>query len=681
MRLPFFALALLACNSSPPAPTDAGADLVPPGPALVRFDLSADTSQQAHFFDFPWPSDLHLTSDGKPIVSGFPNPSALKLVEGLRNIAGDRPGFPVLPVAYFQFSAPLAAADPENTIAAAPTSPLLLVDTDEKSPERGRLIPLVANTPPVDDYVPANVLALAPRPGFVLTAGRRYAFVVRRALKDAVGQPLAVPDAITTMIGGGAPAGANGAAAQALYAPLWTTLKMINVDPSEVAAATVFTTGDVVAATSALSTALVAKYHVTIDNLVYTPEAGVTQDRFCELVGSVSFPQFQKGVPPFNSQGLFDFSDSGLPAKQRDETAPIVITIPKQPMPAGGYPLEVFFHGSGGVFTAVVDRGPVTMAGGNDTPGRGPAYVVAEHGIAAAGSALPLNPDRLVNAPELAYINFNNLAAFRDTFRQGVIEQRLYIEALRTLTIDPATLGACTGPSLPAGETAYHFNPAQLIAQGQSMGGMYTNMISASEPRVKIAVPTGAGGFWSYMVLKTSLIPNAGPLLAGILGTDTLTFLHPTMQLLELAWEPSDPMVYIPRVARRPLPGHPARPIYECVGYNDEYFPTVVYDAIALAYGHNEAGDVIWPTMQMALALDKLDGVLPYPVANNRTSATGDKYTGAVIQYKGDGLDDPHAIYKQLDAVKFQYGCFLASWLKTGTATIPSVKPLGSPCD
>ena len=73
------------------------------------------------------------------------------------------------------------------------------------------------------------------------------------------------------------------------------------------------------------------------------------------------------------------------------------------------------------------------------TPGQGPAYVMAPHGFAMAGSALPLNPERVPGASEFAYLNFNNLAAFRDTFRQGIIEQRMFIDALAKLAIDPAT--------------------------------------------------------------------------------------------------------------------------------------------------------------------------------------------------------------------------------------------------
>ena len=81
-----------------------------------------------------------------------------------------------------------------------------------------------------------------------------------------------------------------------------------------------------------------------------------------------------------------------------------------------------------------------------------------------------------------------------------------------------------------------------------------------------------------------------------------------------------------------------------------------------------------------ALALEGLEGMLPYPVKNDLTSATGAKYTGAVVQYMGDGVYDPHAIYSQLDAVKYQYGCFLSTFLASGAAVIPAPAALGTPC-
>jgi hypothetical protein len=664
-----FAAALAACSSAPGT--------------IVSFDLTADLTQQAHFYDFPYPSDLRLNATGGPDMTGFLNPRNLDLVSGLAQESGERAGFPVVPVAYFQFSAPLAARDsPDDVIAAAATSPILLVDVDPASPERGRLFPTVSVTPPADDFVPNNLLAIAPRPGFVLTGKRAYAFVVLRALGDAKGARLGVAPTLDTLAHGGTPPGARGAAAAQSFAPLWTTLKQLNIDSSQVAAATVFTTGDVVADTAQLAESLRAKYSVQITGLaVNYPNGGDQQTRFCELTGTVTYPQFQSGTPPFDSGGRFQFTDNGLPAKQRDEVAPMVVTLPFGTMPSGGYPLVVYFHGSGGVSTEVVDRGTVMVAGGPEQPGHGPSFVLAPFNIATAGSAMPVNPQRLPGATEIAYLNFNNLPAFRDTFRQGVIEQRLFIEALRTLTIPASTVATqCPGLQLPAGETAFHFNANQLIAQGQSMGGMYANLISAVEPRIRAVVPTGAGGYWSLFILKTTLIPNAANAVASILGSDQLTFMHPAMSLLETAWEPADPFVYMPRVARRPLAGAPVRPIYEPVGKDDSYFPTVLYDAIALSYGHQEAGDVVWPTMQQALALDHLDGILPYPVKQNRMSSNNAPYTGVVVQYMGDGIYDPHAIAFQLDSVKYQYGCFVSTFLASGVATVPAPAALGTPC-
>ena len=241
-------------------------------------------------------------------------------------------------------------------IPADKTSPILLIDVDEASSERGKLFPVVATTPPKDNYVRVTLLATAPRPGIVLQPKRKYAFVVLRSLKDAAGKELGVTASLSDLAAGKTPAADKGAQAKDLYASLWSTLPMAGVDVKNVAGATIFTTGDVVADLADLSTKLAAKYTVTIDNLAVDPDDGAAHDGYCELVGKVTYPQFQKGKPAFDSDGLFEYTDGGLPAKQRDEDAPVTITIPKGVMPKGGFPLVVFFHGSGGTSTAIVDQ-------------------------------------------------------------------------------------------------------------------------------------------------------------------------------------------------------------------------------------------------------------------------------------------------------------------------------------
>jgi hypothetical protein len=692
-------IAMASCSSSsapvvaqkpPPTPPT-----LPQG-ATVYFDASADFASTEHFFDFPWPSDLRLSAAGTPDLRGIANPLPSPVFEGLRQIAEQRKGFPMVPVAWFRFTADLAPRIPTDIIAAAASSPILLVDVDPRSPTLGKLVPTIAETLVPGSYVPASTLGVAARPGYVLEPSHQYAFVVLLAANDSKGKTLGVaPDLAKALAGGTGPVAK-------LYAVLPPALKKAGVDVSKVAAATVFTTGDVVSDLYDLSTEVFDSTKLSIESVAVDANVLDTNDRFCELQAQITYPQFQVGAPPYNTGGLFEFDAKGKLIKQGELTVPLTITLPKKSMPAGGYPLIVFFHGTGGISTAIADRGiwrpetttancPIGQAldswmgvTGCNTPGQGPGWVMAARGFAMAASALPVNPQRWpagANGALPEYLNISNVAATRDIFRQGVIEERLFFDALRRLQIDPSAVSACSGMSLPKGETQYHFLDDPLLAQGQSMGAMYTNMISAVEPRIKAAVPTGAGGYWSYFILQSAFLPNIKGDLALLLGIHgSYSHLHPAMHVTELALEPVDPIVFMPRLGYDPLPGHPVRPVYEPHGFGDSYFTTDVQDATALSYGNKEAGQIIWSTMQDALKLKGLEGLVPYPVEGDVTSLGGKPYTGVVVEYKGDGVYDPHAIYSQLDSVKYQYGCFFQTFLEKGAATVPAPADYSVPC-
>src|SRR5690606_23605966 len=163
----------------------------------------------------------------------------------------------------------------------------------------------------------------------------------------------------------------------------------------------------------------------------------------------------------------------------------------------------------------------------------------------------------------------------------------------------------------PESADAVFFDPERVVAIGQSMGGMYVNLVGAIDPRIGAVVPTGSGGHWSRFILLTNLLGGAQHDLLGLLlGTDApLSFLHPALHVAQTAWEPVEPLVSVPRRAVRPLPAQPVRPIYEPVGLGDSYFPPEVFDAMALGFGTAQAGEVVWPSMQDALALDGRDGI------------------------------------------------------------------------
>jgi hypothetical protein len=175
----------LACSGTPQTVSD--------------FDLHADLTNQALFWSMPYPSDLRLNADGTPDVRGFPNNLMEPILEGLRSVAMQRKGFPQMPSAYFHFSASITPRDPSVVISAQKTSPILLVDVDATSPDRGKLFPVVAGTPPADRYLLDSTLEVAPRIGVVLHEARTYAYVVMKSLNDVTNAPLGAPDAFVAL--------------------------------------------------------------------------------------------------------------------------------------------------------------------------------------------------------------------------------------------------------------------------------------------------------------------------------------------------------------------------------------------------------------------------------------------------------------------------------------------------
>lgn len=667
--------------------------------AIAYFDLNADLTDPDQFYNLPYPSDLRLDADGHPDMSGFPVFTKFYgFFKRLQTISSDRPYFPLTAASYFRFSQPVAPQKSTELLPTRVDAPILLVDIDRNSPERGRLFPIVASTPETDPfYVPPHLLAVAPYPGILLKPNRHYAYVVKRSLGDANGRPLKPSPAFSQLRQGQIPTGRlrHRFDAFLLYKPLWETLDQLQIDRSQVVNATVFTTGDVVSDTAKLSDQVVARYNPKITNLRYAPDNRISDLDYCKFDATIKLPQFQKGSPPFlffeKRAGLFELDANGRLQQNGSDTIPLVITLPKTLMPKTGYPLVAYYHGSGGLSSQVVNRGPVRNKGGDRIPGRGPADVVGRFGLAAVGSALPVNPERIPKVVselfgDRPYLNPTNPSAYRDTFRQGVFEQRLLLEALSRLEIPSAALGDCQGPTLPAGVFKFRIDTSSTLALGQSQGAQYATMMAAVEPKIKAVVPAGSGGFWALLFAKLAQQEGGDfERIAGLLGnvlnkTEPLDHLYPALRLLQSSWEAAEPMVYMTRMARNPLPGHPARSIYQPVGQGDTAFPEDIFDAVALATGVQQAGEVLWDTMQVSLGLNQLNSIVDYPVFNNLTSEEGQPYTGVVVQFEGDGLDDSHTIFSQLDDVKYQYGCFMDSMAKTGRAIVPKPRSILLPC-
>lgn len=648
----------------------------PPLPALPGTSVAFRTDGALNgdgWLDHPWPSLARLDEGGQMRPDELPDHSGLPLIAAIFATVGDRDGASQMPVAYFRFDHALPELDGVTPLL-PDDAPILLLDLDDPDAPSP---PLLARTLAADPYVPDHTLAVAPLPGFVLLPRRTYAVVVLRSLGDADGAPLGVPAALRNLLDDRAEAADD--ARMALLRPgaraLRIALQRRGIAADDVAAATFFRTADAHGDLHALAQALRQRDDAKLGSFAVDPDDGAAHERFCELHGSVAMPQYQVGSPPFAKDGLFAIGADGLPAHQRDELVPVVITIPRGTMPEAGWPVVLYLHGSGGLSTQVVDRGPQDAAGRTIEAGRGPAYWLALHGIASVGVALPVNPERLPGAGSTAYINLANLAAFRDTIRQGTIEQGLLLDALQGWLLDASSAAACGGagrplPKLPSGASAHRLDLTRLGLMGQSQGGHYAWLVAAVEDRVRVVVPTGAGSFWSHYILITTKQP-AEPVIRGLLGTEQpLTWMHPAMAALQLAWEPIETLVAAPRVLRAPIDAAP-RDVFQPVGHGDSFYPAELFDALAVAAGTRQAGVAVWDSMQQLLLLAGRAGVDPYPVRGNVMGA-GATRSAAVVQFADDGVHDPHGVVYQRPEIQHQVACFFRTGLHDPPATLPA---------
>ncbi|MBL8950088.1 MAG: hypothetical protein JNK82_04885, partial [Myxococcaceae bacterium] len=284
------ALVLLLCACSAPEGVGTG--------TFALMEPDATLTGRRNFFDFPWPSDVRKKDDGRLDVDGWPGPELPELAP-FKPVAASRRAFPTLPVGYFHFNGAVAKRETLEAYAPVIESPVLLLELREG--QAPKLLPVVAFTLPPDPYTIDNLLAVAPRPGVVLRGGVTHAFVVLRSFGNADGAKLGIPPLLHELAGGKTPAGARGAKLPALYGPLFTALDTLKVPRSEVAAATVFTTSDEVAANAELAEKMRAKYPVNLEVLDVEQDPRFDTQPFCHLRARVTMPQFQKGEAPFNT--------------------------------------------------------------------------------------------------------------------------------------------------------------------------------------------------------------------------------------------------------------------------------------------------------------------------------------------------------------------------------------------
>jgi hypothetical protein len=650
-------------------------------PTVVMMEYDAEG-----FFDRPFPSDARRDASERPILTGFPNPFAIELVDRvLEIVARDTDGFGVSSGIFFRIPGRLDPASlPTLAGSVDSTSSVQLLGIDPNAPDYLVRYPVsVTFSEDPGPFGAPYLLSVIPLQGVPLRPSTRYAVVVTRAVRNNRNEELGVAQAVTDLIGGTTPAGMTDEDAAAHR--IFSITEAAGIPTDSIAGFTVFTTGDPV---GTMGRAIAGAKASAVPSPVGEFARNEEFPTFCVYETTIDMPTYQAGVPPYSSDGGgFVLDAQGAPILQGQERAKFVVTVPKTAMPQGGYPLLVFSRTGGGGDRPLVDRGVRATNGGPAiAPGTGPALEIARVGFAGASVDGPHGGLRNVSGgdEQLLVFNFQNPLALRDNVRQSALELALMPSILDGVTID---VSDCPGAVAPNDEATFD----AMVIMGHSMGASIAPLALVFEPRYRGIVLSGAGGsFHANMLYKEKPLPTKplGELVLGLTAAGyPLTEGDPVLSMLQWAGEPADDPIYGRYVVREPIAGDP-RHVLMMQGIVDHYIMPPIANATSLSFGLDLAGPALDGTSPELAELDPLATLLPLvgrgsiglPAGNNAIALDGRAATAVVTQDPEDGIEDGHEVVFQTDAPKHAYACFLAG-LAAGSPRVPSRGAPGDPCD
>lgn len=559
-------------------------------PFGVRFRVPrADDGPDADFYGLPFPTDARRTAGGHLDLSDHPRPGGGvfgidPLDEVLRAIESDLSGFSVNAAVFFRFTRPLdlatvtTIADPDS--GAPPTVRFVNLDDPEEA------IPaFVRFSADRNKYVCANHLVVHPGWAHPLRPGTRYAVVVTKDVRAVVpagqegpGTPATALDDLPGILGSTRPEDAALHRAWDAHAPLRAYLADGPIGTADVAGVAMFTTGDPNAPMRAFRDLFhpgeggaVEVDMPTLTDLVacgdgeaaacLTPgwadtaagQAGDPDPRACpetapagctRFHGRIRLPVFQEGDPPFaHGDGAIRFV-GGKPQVVRYEDVCVAVAIPNGEMPASGWPLVIYGHGTGGSFGS-------GMGAAAEYAGVGIATLSIDQAMHGPRRGADLDPGPL-------FYNFGNPKAARGNLLQGAADNFSLVRFARTFD---GTMG----------ERSVRFDPDRIAYQGHSQGATTGPLFAPYEDGLRGAVFTGAGGALVYSLLGKKLPNDASVGIKGGLQEMHVDDAHPALHLIQWYFDGTDPMLHGPAMVREP-DGAPLH-VLNVIGWDDHYTP------------------------------------------------------------------------------------------------------------
>ncbi|NUP14115.1 MAG: hypothetical protein HOW73_49410 [Polyangiaceae bacterium] len=631
---------------------------------------SLDELADETFFDHPFPSDLRM-SDGAVRMAGWPNPKGVPLIdEYIGFIDGRLDGFSPVAAGFLRFAGPIDPAGlPDAEGSTLATSAVQLIDIDPASPEVGTRRPIyVTFRAEAGAYWQPNTLSFMPVPGYPLRPHTHYALVVTDALHGEAGATVVAPAALKEVLGLAEPSTPAIEAARSALEPRVSGVRDAGIDPERIVQFAAFTTNDpaeeylaaagAIAAQIEAPTADPAAWAVKKENATYT-----------EYEGSYGpTPNYQAGEIPFThfgDGGGFELDENGVPQVYDTFTLRFSLSIPNAdicPMPADGYPIVLYAHGTTGSYRSYIFDGTAASLTDQCLAVMGVDQIF--HGTR------PGAPDKDTTI-EILFFNFQNVEAARTNVRQSGLDEmqraRLFTETHMTL---PSTI-AVDGQEV-------RFDASKLMFFGHSQGSLNGPLFLAGNDTVRGAVLSGASAVMQITLLeKTKPEPSVAALVKTIFlqlvqdEANEVSLLYPPIALAQTIVDPVDPENYARYIVNEPVYGGP-KSVYMTEGVfadgtGDSFAPPRGCEALATAIGLPFMTPLVHEPTD-AVGEPNLVTIPPNGLSGNLADGAA---SGVLAQWQPEE-DDGHFVVFDIPGATAQSAAFLRALADDAKGLVPA---------
>ena len=619
------------------------------GPTVAYFRVPRGTGD-GDFYRLPFPNDVRLKS-GHPDLSNHPTPGAALLGfdvvdRYLRDVEQNTDGFSTYPTVFFRFSASVDF----NSLKL--DSALQWIDVTPGSPRAQVGFGWTATTGR-NAYLCANSVKIRPPEGAPLVPGHTYAIIMTTQVVDANEAAIQQSADLTALLSKTPPADATLAAAYPAYKPLRDYLAAAPAPVPTVLNATVFTVGHPTLVPSKMAVAIATGAKPTAVSWVKcggaapSPCPQAAAERACpamanpafdELHALVTLPIFQKGNEPYltpDDGGGFVLEADGTPAVQRAEQVCMSLTVPTgTAMPASGWPLLIYAHGTGGSFRSqAVDGVAGRLASIDDGSGTLVHAAVigidqVEHGTRRGAST---------QSPDNLFFNFANPSAARGNPLQGAADQ-----------ISLARFAASLDLTAALSPTATEIKFGRIAFWGHSQGATEGGIAMSYDGTATGLVLSGEGASLIDALLnKKSPVDVADAIPIALQDSQPVDIYHPVLGILQNAIDVADPLNHAATLASVPIAPALAKSLFQPFGIGDTYAPQETEKTFALAANLGVEAPPAGVT-QVPISGATL---LPSPAGANVTVGTG-MFTAIVREYQPGTYDGHFVAYQNADASK-----------------------------